>query len=83
MRLLGINTPERGKPGAAEATAFVKAWMTAASQVEVSACGRDSFGRLLGEVTERRSGRNLGQELLGAKLRGAVPEGAVSAVGRV
>jgi endonuclease YncB( thermonuclease family) len=38
VRLLGINTTERGRPGAAEATAFVKAWMTAAAQAEVSAC---------------------------------------------
>lgn len=50
VRILGIDTPERGQPLAAEATAFTKAWL-AKGPSELVACKRDDFGRLLGGVT--------------------------------
>lgn len=68
VRLLGVDTPERNQPGFAEATAFTSAWL-AKGPASLTACKRDSFGRLL--VTVQRGDESLGQALLAAGL--AVP----------
>ena len=65
VRILGINAPERGKPGAAEATAFTKNWLSL-GDFTLTACKRDSFGRLLGTVT--RGTDDLGKRLMEAGL---------------
>ena len=65
IRVLGVNTPERGQPNAAEATAFTKAWL-ANGAFTVTACKRDSFGRLLGTV--ERGGGSLSRALIEAGL---------------
>ncbi len=65
VRVLGVNTPERGQPLYAEAGAFTKSWL-AEGPFELTACKRDSFGRLLGTIT--RGDDNLGQSLLKAGL---------------
>lgn len=65
VRLLGVDTPERGEPGFLEAGQFTRAWLSAGPWT-LSTCKRDSFGRLLGTVT--RGGQNLGDELRQAGL---------------
>lgn len=73
VRILGVNTPERGQPGSAEATAFTKDWL-ARGAFDLTACKRDSFGRLLGSVT--RHGESLAGQLLDRGL-GTPYEGGV------
>ena len=65
VRLLGVDTPERGQPGANEATAFTKSWLQRGAWT-LTACQRDSFGRLLGTAT--RDGSSLGTQLVEAGL---------------
>lgn len=51
VRLLNINAPERGKPGAAEATDYVRSWLQAnAGRARASTHKADSFGRWLAYV---------------------------------
>lgn len=48
VRLLGIDTPERGEPGWAEATEFTKNWLdTWQGKIRVETHKTDSFGRYL------------------------------------
>jgi endonuclease YncB( thermonuclease family) len=50
-RLLGIDTPERGKPGAAEASARVKALAPAGTHLLIrSEKGADKYGRFLVDI---------------------------------
>jgi micrococcal nuclease len=65
IRVLGIDTPERGQPGYEEATAFTQAWIMR-GPFTVSYCRRDSLLRVLGLVT--RDGEDLTQELIRAGL---------------
>lgn len=68
VRVLGVDTPElRGptKPTGLQAKAFTEAWLAKGS-VEISACDRDSFGRVLGRVL--RNGDNLADLLIQAGL---------------
>lgn len=65
VRILGVDTPERGQPNYAEATAFTRAWITA-GDFALTTCKRDSFGRLLSTVT--RGNDNLSDALLNAGL---------------
>ena len=54
IRLLGIDTPERGQQGWAEATAFVKNWVdTYNGKLRIETFKADSFGRWLGYVYAR------------------------------
>lgn len=70
VRLLGIDTPERGKPGAVEATAFVEAWMAdvagggAKWPLIVSTEKGDSFGRWLARVYSYDELRLLNDDLV-------------------
>lgn len=53
IRVLGVDTPERHggtKEAGDAARAFTAAWLARASDLTVTACRRDSFGRLLGMV---------------------------------
>lgn len=61
VRVLGVDTPERGKPGYTEATSYTRAWL-AQGPSELVACKKDSFGRLLGAVT--RDGDSLAGKLI-------------------
>lgn len=55
VRLLNINAPERGQPGAPEATEYVRSWMQAnAGRARCSTHKADSFGRWLGYVYIKR-----------------------------
>lgn len=51
FRLLGIDTPERGQPGYAEAGEYVRSWLAAnAGKARCSTHKADSFGRWLAYV---------------------------------
>lgn len=66
VRVLGVDTPERGTgPLADSASAFTKRWL-AAGPFSLEACTRDSFGRLLGRVS--RNGRTLADTLIALGL---------------
>lgn len=60
VRVLEIDTPERGQPGFDQATAFTATWL-ARGNFTITACKRDSFGRLLATVT--RDGVSLADAL--------------------
>lgn len=51
FRLLGIDTPERGKPLAAEAKARANALAPAGSQVMIATAKDDKYGRYLAYVS--------------------------------
>jgi micrococcal nuclease len=70
FRLLGVDTPERGQPGADEATAFVRVWLADSHGLTVRTQKADSFGRWLGDL-HREDGTCLSRALLDAGL--AVP----------
>ena len=61
VRLLGVDTPEEGKAGYAEAKAFSRAWLEK-GDVTLEFCADDFNGRLLAKVT--RGTEDLGQLLL-------------------
>lgn len=65
IRVLGVDTPERGQPGADSATAFTRAWVKASDFI-IRACRRDSFGRLL--ATVKRGTSNLADTLIALHL---------------
>lgn len=50
VRVLEIDTPERGQPGFFEARDFTIGWL-ASGDFTMRACKRDSFGRYLAVVT--------------------------------
>jgi endonuclease YncB( thermonuclease family) len=52
VRLLGVDTPERGQPGWAEAADFGRQWFAKHSTCELKCETRksDSFGRYLGTI---------------------------------
>lgn len=62
VRVLGVDTPEKGSgPVADSATAFTIRWL-ADGPFTLTACKRDSFGRLLAIVS--RAGRTLADTLV-------------------
>lgn len=50
LRLLDVNTPERGQPGYDEASALVKATLVNCDQIAVHTVSKDSFGRWLADI---------------------------------
>jgi len=50
LRLFGVNTPERGKPGFREATEYCEGRAPQGSTVEVSTYKTGKFGRWLADV---------------------------------
>lgn len=63
VRLLGVDTPERGQPRFDEARDFTTHWLSR-GPFTLTVCTRDGFGRLLGTLT--RNGDDLSQGLIGA-----------------
>ena len=64
IRLVGVNTPERGEPGYSEAKEFVKSMcLSRTVQLDIDdAKGHDKYGRVLAVVYV--DGVNLNRELL-------------------
>lgn len=50
LRLLRVDTPERGQPGHHEATAITGHLLDTAAEIVVRTVKKDSFGRWLAEV---------------------------------
>lgn len=50
FRLLGVDTPERGREGYDEATAFAEGMAPVGSEVTVTTTKTDSFGRYLARI---------------------------------
>ena len=65
VRLLGVDTPEKHQPNYFQSMAFTKTWLGHGTST-LTACKRDSFGRLLGTVT--RGTEDLGKQLIAAGL---------------
>ena len=65
VRLLGVNTDEKHQPNYFQAMAFTKTWL-AQGPSTLTACKRDSFGRLLGTLV--RGQEDLGQQLIAVGL---------------
>lgn len=63
VRVLGVDTPERGQPNFEIASGFTATWLSK-GPFTMKACRRDSFGRLLGEIT--RGEENLATALISA-----------------
>lgn len=69
IRVLGIDTPERGEPQWAEATEFTKGWCDdRAGRMRIVTHKSDSFGRYLGQLYEASTGHVLSGDLLHAGL---------------
>lgn len=70
FRLLGVDTPERGEPGWAEAGEYVRSWLEAnAGRARCSSHKTDSFGRWLAYVyVDRGDGtvQSLNDDLIAA-----------------
>ena len=65
FRILGVDTPERGQPGWAEATAFTRAWLEQSPGLTAATEKADSFGRWLADL-HRPDGTCLSHALLAA-----------------
>lgn len=63
VRLLGVDTPERGEAGYAEATEFTRQWLAGAAELRAETHKSDSFGRYLAEIFDHGSW-SLGDALL-------------------
>jgi endonuclease YncB( thermonuclease family) len=50
VRVLDVDTPERNEAGFMEARLFTQGWLME-GPFTLTTCKRDSFGRLLGQVT--------------------------------
>lgn len=62
IRLARVDTPEKGEPGAAEATRFVRRRIAEAETVEIVGGEAGKYGRYIAEVEV--DGRNLSDLLL-------------------
>ena len=67
-RLIGIDTPERGKPGFDEATEYLRGLLNAAKQDGLVACktikdNRGKFGRYLIEFFDQR-GNSINEQMV-------------------
>lgn len=71
FRLLGVDTPERGEPGFAAATAFAEAWLAGAigaGMLRAQTYKTDSFGRWLVDLYRIDTGSTLTRALIDAGL---------------
>lgn len=72
IRLLGVDTPERGRPGFNEAGTFAVEWLALAFHegrpIRCRTEKSDSFGRYLGEVYLVDTGETLAEGLIEAGL---------------
>jgi micrococcal nuclease len=68
FRLTGIDTPERGRPGAKEAHELASSMAPAGATVWVMTDKADKYGRWLANVFVTPMGRTVNQALLDAGL---------------
>jgi micrococcal nuclease len=68
FRLNHIDTPERGTPGAAEATALVKEYLESRELVVSTEKGKDKYGRYLATIAPRGYAESINELLLAKKL---------------
>ena len=66
VRVLGVDAIELREPGGAAAKVFVEAWV-AGQELRLTACRRDSFGRLLADVVRVSDGADLAFDLIRAE----------------
>jgi micrococcal nuclease len=72
FRLVGVDTPERGRPGHDEATAYVNTWAPAGSRVILTSYkDPDKYGRWLASIIPSGSDVSLNSRLVSEHL--AVP----------
>lgn len=71
VRLINLDTPERGEPGWAQAKIDLIVWFTAHPQNSIRTYGKDSFGRFLGDVYDTVSGETATEWML--RDRGWLP----------
>lgn len=64
VRLLGVDTPERGQTGYRECTEFTRAWLQKHPDTMIHTIKTDAFGRWLGRITEISTGIDLSDEIL-------------------
>jgi micrococcal nuclease len=65
IRVLGVDTPERGQDGWAEATMFTSQWCEALKgRLRITTQKADSFGRYLGVIYDPSTFLGLGQALI-------------------
>lgn len=67
FRFVGIDTPERGKPGADDATQFVREFFMDNPTVTINCHGTDKYGRWLAEIVNPTGG-TLNKMLVDNKL---------------
>lgn len=67
FRILGLDTPERGQPGWAEATQTARDWL-AGRTLRASTSKADSFGRWLADVYDPTTAENLAKHVIGQML---------------
>lgn len=68
VRLLGVDTPERGKEGYAEATEFTRTWLANAEGLRFECSGKDKYGgRWLGTLRDGM-GESLTDSLIAAGM---------------
>lgn len=70
FRLARINTPEKGQPGAVEATEAMKTRL-AAGKITIDVKGHDTYGRWIAEVYV--NGKNVNDTMLADKLAKPYP----------
>ena len=68
FRLMGVDTPERGRPGAAEAKARMNELAPAGAQVTVATHAKDKYGRWLAEVFTAAGDSSVNVVLIDEKL---------------
>lgn len=64
FRVLDLDTPERGEPGWAEATAVARAWLTSGRRLRATTAKADSFGRWLAQVYDPDTGERLADHVV-------------------
>lgn len=69
VRVLHVDTPERGKPGYVEAGAFTRGWLSSRlGELRLLSVEEDDFGRWLCEVYNNTTGERLADALKVAGL---------------
>ena len=69
VRVLHVDTPERGQPNYQEATVFTNGWLSMhLPHLRLLSVEEDSFGRWLSEVYDSMTGERLSDALKAAQL---------------
>lgn len=64
FRFFGINTPERGQLGWAEARSYVQEFFDLNPVVVINCYGQDKYGRWLADILDPIVGTSLNQQLV-------------------